>query len=157
MADKIILEIKPLQGINSLVFGNTRQEAEAAFGKPDEKETIESGDGQYKTEVWHYWSKGFSLFFDENVEYKFTCVEIDNHSATIWETPLFNLKEQEIIDLFKGKGYKEIDTEMHEWGEKRVSFDDALVDLYFENNKLVSVNYGVLSNNEDNKMLIFPN
>ncbi|MEW6469513.1 MAG: hypothetical protein AB1458_11335 [Bacteroidota bacterium] len=157
MADKIALEIKPHVGINDLLFGKTRQDAQSAFGKPDETETIESGDGEYKTEVWHYWKKGFSLFFDENVDYRFTCVEIDNRSATIWETPVFMLSETEIIDLFKSKGYKDIDSEVHEWGERRISFDDALVDLYFENNKLVSVNYGVLNDGNENRLMIFPN
>ena len=154
---KILLEIKPLQGINTLLFGKSRIEAEKIFGIPEETESIESGEAEYKTEVWHFWSKGFSLFFDENAEFNFTCAEIDNKSAMLWDTEIFVLSEGNIIDLFKSKGYKEMDSEMHEWGEKRVSFDDALVDLYFENNKLVSVNYGILSDSSDKKMIIFPN
>lgn len=153
----VVLEIKPKEGINDLLFGKTRAEAQVLFGKPDETEKIESGVAEYKTEVWHYWSKGFSLFFDENVEYKFTCAEIDNRNATIWEMPVFLLSEKEIIDLFLSKGYRDMDSEVHEWGEKRVSFDDALVDLYFENNRLISVNYGILSDTNDSKMIIFPN
>ena len=154
---EILLEIKPMEGINSLLFGKTKQDAEIIFGKPEEIETIESGVAEYKTRVWHYWTKGFSLFFDENVDFKFTCAEIDNKSAMLWDAEIFILSEKNIIELFKSKGYKELDSEVHEWGEKRVSFDDALVDLYFENNKLISVNYGILSDSTDNKMIIFPN
>jgi hypothetical protein len=152
----ILLQIRPHEGLNKLLFGTSRQEAELAFGKAEETESIESGDGDYKTEVWHYWTKGFSLFFDENVNYKFTCVEIDNKEADLWGKKIFSLSEPEIILLFKSKGFKEIDSEVHEWGERRLSFDDALVDLYFENDTLTSVNYGVLGDTPD-KILIFPN
>ena len=151
------LEIIPCEGLNKLQFGTSREEAEGLFGMAEEKEMIESGDGDYKTEVWHFWSKGFSLFFDENVSYRFTCAEIDNNKAELWGNPIFDLTEGEIISLFQKKGFREIDSEVHEWGEKRVSFDDALVDLYFENNKLVSVNYGVLSSEDERKIVIFPN
>jgi|ERR1051326_3100704 hypothetical protein len=152
-----ILEIKPNTGLNSLTFGATREEAGHAFGKAEETESIESGDGDYKTEVWHYWQKGFSLFFDENAGYKFTCAEIDDREAVLWGKKIFSLSEQEITGLFKKNGFSQIDTEVHEWGERRVSFDDALVDLYFENGKLISVNYGILSSSGDDKILIFPN
>lgn len=152
---QILLEIRPHEGLNSLLFGTSREEAEAVFGKAEETESIESGDGDYKTEVWHYWKKGFSLFFDENVDFKFTCAEIDNRDACIWGQHIFDMKEEEIISLFKNKGFSDIDSEEHEWGERRLSFDDALVDLYFENNKLVSVNYGIPAH--ENKIVIFAN
>ena len=59
------------------------------------------------------------------------------------------------MDLLTNKGYKDIDTETHEWGEKRVSFDDAQVDFYFENGELISVNYGIFL--DQPRMYIFPN
>jgi hypothetical protein len=152
-----LLEILPHEGLNTLLFGTSREDAEDHFGMAEETESIESGDGDYKTEVWHYWNRGFSLFFDENVGYKFTCAEIDNREALLWGEKLFTLSEEEIVALFRNKGFREMDSELHEWGEKRISFDDALVDLYFENNRLVSVNYGILTNTGDNKIVIFPN
>jgi hypothetical protein len=36
------------------------------------------------------------------------------------------------------------DTEQQEWGEKRLSFDEAGLDCYFENNKMISINFGVI-------------
>ena len=33
------------------------------------------------------------------------------------------------------------ETEQHDWGEKRLSFDEAHIDFYFEKNKLISINY----------------
>jgi hypothetical protein len=46
--------------------------------------------------------------------------------------------------LFEDKAYKEIETEVHEWGEERLSIIDAMVDFYFEDSKLISINFGKL-------------
>ena len=34
---------------------------------------------------------------------------------------------------------------MHEWGEKRVTYEDLNIDFYFENNKLAAINYGKIA------------
>ena len=70
-------------------------------------------------------------------------------------TKLFNLREKELIDFMKLHGYGLSDSETHEWGEKRVSFDSAGLDCYFENNKLVSANFGVVEGNDN--FYFFPN
>jgi hypothetical protein len=147
-------EIRPREGLGKLKFGATMQDAETCFGAAEEVENLE-GEGDYKAIVWHYWNRGFSLFFDEGGKQTFTCVEIDNDEAMLWGERIFDMEEEDIIELFKTKGFKEIDSELHEWGEKRVSFDDALVDLYFENGELVSINYGIFE--EDPKIIFFPN
>ncbi|MCE3278396.1 MAG: hypothetical protein K0S44_587 [Bacteroidetes bacterium] len=59
------------------------------------------------------------------------------------------------IDLFKSQNYTLYETEVHEWGEKRLSFDDANIDFYFERDKLTSINYGKPLN--DQPILILPN
>jgi hypothetical protein len=148
-------EIKPGEGLGGLKFGSSMEEAEKCFGQAEEVEDLE-GEGDYKATVWHYWERGFSLFFDESGKQTFTCVEIDNESALLWGARIFEMSEADIISLFKKKGYKEIDTEVHEWGEKRISFDDALVDLYFEHGELVSINYGVFDNSQPG-IIFFPN
>lgn len=146
--------IKPKEGLGELPFGAGTKEVEKYFGPPEEVENIED-DEECTTKVWHYWSRGFSLFFNEEGDEIFTCVEIDDENAVLWEKEIFKMKEKEIISLFRENGYKEMDSEVHEWGEKRVSFDDALVDLYFEDNSLVAINYGIVP--EDKKFVIFPN
>jgi hypothetical protein len=149
-----IFEIKPKEGLGRLKFGATMADAESCFGAAEEVEELE-GEGDYKATVWHYWERGFSLFFDEGARKAFTCVEIDNEDAELWGLRVFDMKESEIITLFEEKGFKEMEAEVHEWGEKRISFDDALVDLYFENGKLVSINYGVF--NDQPGIIFFPN
>jgi hypothetical protein len=129
-------------------------EAEHTFGKPEETELLDDIDDCQAT-VWHYWDDGFTLFFDEHDNRFFNCAEIDNPSTLLWGQKVFSMNEKQIIQLFKTKGFIRFETEQQEWGEKRLSFDDANIDFYFEKNKLCSINYGKPSQNSS--ILILPN
>lgn len=148
-----IFEIKPVLGLSDLLFGASMAEAEKVFGKAEESEFLDDIEDCQST-VWHYWEQGFSLFFDEKSQQIFCCVEIDNEDVILWGQKIFDFSEKQIIDLFKSKGITEFETELHEWGEKRLSFDEANIDFYFEKNKLSSINYG---KSEMDLPLILPN
>ncbi|MGZ4034119.1 MAG: hypothetical protein ACXVPU_06430 [Bacteroidia bacterium] len=150
----ISLEIKPVLGLSNLLFGASMAEAEKVFGKAEESELLDDIEDCQST-VWHYWDNGFSLFFDENDNQLFCSVEIDNKDVILWGQKIFSLNEKQIIELFKKKGITVFETEVHEWGEKRLSFDEANIDFYFEKNKLSSINYGKAEN--DSTFLILPN
>lgn len=150
----IQLEIKPGVGLSGLPFGATMSEAEKHFGKAEEVELLDDIDDCQAT-VWHYWKSGFTLFFDEQNQQHFNCAEIDDQDTLLWGQLIFLLNEQQIIDLFKSKGFTVYETEAHEWGESRLSFDHANIDFYFEKNVLCSVNYGKASHNPST--LILPN
>jgi hypothetical protein len=149
-----IPEIKPCVGLSNLPFGAAMSDIEKTLGKPEETEVLDDLEDCQST-VWHYWEQGFSLFFDENNSQIFGCVEIDNQEAVLWGKKIFTLSEKEIIALFKSKNYPQYETEVHEWGEKRLSFDAANIDFYFEKNKLTSINYGKSLSNP--QILILPN
>lgn len=136
------LEIKPLVGISDLPFGATMEDAEKIFGRPDDTQLIDDIE-EYCTTVWHYWEGGFTLFFDENNNKLFNSVEIDSDAtAQLWGKNVFDLKEKYIIELFSENGITLYESEQHDWGEKRLSFEQANIDFYFEKNKLISINFG---------------
>ena len=116
------MEIKPGIGISTLLFGMSMAEVEMELGKPEEIVKLDDIK-EFQSTVWHYWDNGFSLFFDEQDNKRFCCVEIDNSDTSIWGKNIFTLNENQIIELFKTKGIFHYETEMEEWGEKRVSFD----------------------------------
>lgn len=148
-------EILLLKGFCNLPFGTGKEAAVLHFGEPEEIQNLTDDILNNNSLVYHYWEHGFSLFFDTNKNQAFCSVEIDNKETLLFETRLFTLKEKEIVALMKQNGYDMTDSEHHNWGEKRVSFDSAGLDCYFENNKLVSVNFGVLE--PDNNFYYFPN
>ena len=143
-----------MEGIGALRFGASPDEVLRCFGPCDESEELDTA-GEHKSMVWHYWDRGFSVFFDVASGNRFSCVEIDDDSAQIWGKRIFEMKEAEIKTLFQSKGFRDLDEEDQDWGEKRVSFDDALIDFYFEKDRLISINYGV--HLADTKDVIFPN
>ena len=156
MPDKSIsLEIKPLESFGGVTFGMSMEEVECFFGKPAEVEKMGSEAEAYQSVVWHYWEEGFSLFFDDIDQKHFTCVELDNPEAILWGEKIFLMKEEDLVSLFKKHGCEKLEIEEEEWGERRIGFDDLLVDLYFEEDQLVAVNFGVFI--EEKKFVIFPN
>jgi hypothetical protein len=148
-------EIKLLTGFCALPFGANKENAVLMFGEPEEIQNLTDDILDNSSLVYHYWDNGFSLFFDTNKNQVFCSVEIDNKDAVLFDTKVFTLREKEIVALMKQNGFALSDSEMHQWGEKRVSFDGAGLDCYFENNKLVSVNFGILE--ADTNFYYFPN
>ena len=136
-------EIKLLRGFCNLNFGQFVTDAELLFGVPEESVVLEDDILNASSYVMHYWDQGFSLFFDNHKNKVFNSVEVDNPDALLFNEKVFTLKENQLIALLKLNGYPLTDTEHHEWGEKRISFDDANLDCYFENGRLVSINFGV--------------
>jgi len=144
-----------MTGFCSLPFGAGIEQAVLAFGEPEEVQNLTDDILNNNSLVYHYWDNGFSLFFDTNKNQSFCSVEIDNKEAVLFEKQVFSLREKEIVELMKQNGFSLSDSEMHQWGEKRLSFDSAGLDCYFENNRLVSVNFSVLET--DNNFYYFPN
>jgi hypothetical protein len=97
------------------------------------------------------------LFFDHSQTPFFSCAEIDNPETLLWNVKVFNLNEEEIKELMRSMAFFKIDIEVHEWGEKRISFDDALMDFYFEEGKLKCINYNAEFDTSNNNILILPN
>lgn len=137
------VELKVNEGFDGVAFGASMEDVRAAFGDPEETEMYDE-DEETDVVIWHYWDKGFSAFFEQEAGFNFSCVEISNTKATAYGKGLFTLSKAEISDLFTAQGFKELETETHEWGEERLSVIDAQADFYFEDNKLVSVNIGKL-------------
>ena len=132
-----------LKGLGALKFGEGIKRAIALYGEPDEREELFDELLNEKSVVCHYWDKGFSLFFKDDKEKTFNCAEVDNGKTILFDKPVFTLNEKQITDLFKKNGFTLTESEQHTWGEKRLSFDDAFADLYFENGKLTSINFCV--------------
>lgn len=147
-------KIQPLIGFSGLLFGSKPSQATQLFGEPEEKEEIIEELFDDHSMVYHYWKLGFSLFFNCNNQMAFTCAEVDSNGS-LFDKEIFKLKEKEIIELFMQNGLKPSEPDFQELGEKRISYDEIQLDLYFDNYKLSSVNFGLFP--EDSTYIYFPN
>lgn len=145
----------PLKAFNNLAFGCTPLEFKAVFGEPDEIEELNDIVFNDNATVYHYWELGFSSFFTKGPPEIFTSIEIDCKDTLMFGKRVFEMNEKDLVLLFKENNFQLSESEKHDWGEKRLSFDDACVDLYFSNGKLTSINYGV--NTETQSFHYFPN
>jgi hypothetical protein len=138
------LEIKPLVGFGELKFGTDQSDVENYLGEPEEIEDLPGEADESDAEVWNYWEEGHTVFFDKELDNKCSCFDTDNTEAILFGQKVFEMNEKQIIELMQSNGYKELDTEDEEWGERRVSFTDAVTDFYFEDDRLISISWGVL-------------
>ncbi len=141
------MEILLLDGLDDLKFGDMPDNVEKLLGKPDEIENLgDEADEDLDTILWNYDKEGLSVFFEGKNNHVLSCFETDNRDVTLFGKKVFEMSEEEIIKLMNQEDLTQIDSEVEEWGEKRVSFDEGLIDFYFQDNKLVTVNWGVFVN-----------
>ncbi|OQX81268.1 MAG: hypothetical protein B6D64_02170 [Bacteroidetes bacterium 4484_276] len=150
----LTLNIRPLEGFGELEFGTNKEEVTKYFGEPNEEE-IFSDEEDGDTLVYHYWDKDVSAFFENLADPVLINLETDNPDATLFGKHIFTLKETEVKELMKANGYSEIDEELMESeefdNEKRVSFDDAMMDFFFEEEMLTAVSWGVFLDEFDDE------
>jgi len=131
------------EGFDNLKFGLSMEEVRAVLGDAEETDMYDE-DEETDVVIWHYWDKGISIFFEQEAGFRFSCAEVNSPETIVWGKNVFTMNREELKALFTEHNFKEIETETHEWGEERLSIIDAMVDFYFENGKLLSVNFGKL-------------
>jgi len=139
MSIQIILK----KGMGDIHFGCTPEVVRALLGDPDEVEELESAvDGVVESIVWNYPDSGLNFFFEaSNGEPSLSTIESDNLDTVVFNAKIFNLTKDSIIDLMKENGYSDIDEDDETWGEHRVTFDDAQIDFYFDDQELTLVSW----------------
>ena len=90
-------------GFGSLKFGAKMSDVTSYLGEPEE--IINSGETPNNVTVWHYWSRGYSIFFDERDSYVFGSISIQDHSMSLYGKKIFNLSIDDIKELFLKNGY----------------------------------------------------
>lgn len=134
-------------GIGKLKFGATMEEIEELMGEPEEIEESDEED-EFEHQAWNYWEEGYSLYFDKEDDYRLSCIETANPETTIFGQKIFDLDLNEIKELFAQNGLKDPETEKLETGETRLSYEREMIDMYFDENKLIAINFGVFINDD---------
>jgi len=136
--------IQPLKGYGEIPFGMTLDETVKLLGMPDFYEELSDMEETGNRSIFYeYEELETNIYFEGVTKSVVACFETENMEATLYGEPVFDLTKEEIIDMMKEHGFKELEEE-NEDDELRVSFEDALIDFFFEDEMLTAVSWGVL-------------
>lgn len=146
-------EIKIGIGLGDIKFGMTRDELKKLAGEPTEIDTFNaSGDeDEYLTESWHYDDDEFSVSFDEEDNWKLTTISSSSENSVLGEK-LIGKKIDDVLSFLEkmGLGENELeDLSDENINQKLVSYLRASLNLWFENDILSEIQWGVLWSDED--------
>lgn len=136
-------------GMGPLRFGTSMDEVRTLVGEPEEIDESEDDD-EFEHQAWNYYEDDhlLSLYFDREDDFRLSCIETDNPSLRLFGEPIHDRPIEDIRQLMQqnGQGHAEIET--MEGGEVRLSYEKAMIDLYFEEGRLQFVNFGVFINDD---------
>ena len=146
---EMIIRLK--HGLGKLEFGMSIDDVINMLGQANYQEDIQDDDC-FTSTMLSYDSNDINLFFEGNGSSSILSdIEVENPEATLFDTYIFKLNQQQIIDLMKSHDITDNDINYDsELKETCLSFEKVNLDFYFDDNKLVVVNYGVLVSDEGN-------
>jgi hypothetical protein len=136
--------IQPLKGYGEIPFGMTLDEAVKLLNMPDFYEELNDMEETGNRSIYYEYDElETNIYFEGVTKSVVACFETENMEATLYGEPVFDLTKEEIIDLMKKQGFKELEEETED-EELRVSFEDAMIDFFFDEDELTAVSWGVL-------------
>ena len=136
--------IKPLKGYGEIPFGMTLDETVKILGMPEFYEELSDMEETGNRSIFYeYEELATNIYFEGITKSVVACFETENEEATLYGEKVFDLNKEAIIVLMEEHGFKELEEE-NEDDELRVSFEDALIDFFFEDDMLMAVSWGVL-------------
>ena len=136
--------IQPLKGYGEIPFGMTLDETVKILNMPDFYEELSDMEETGNRSIFYeYEELETNIYFEGVTKSVVACFETENEEATLYGEKVFNLNKEAIIVLMEEHGFKELEEE-NEDEELRVSFEDGLIDFFFEDDMLTAVSWGVL-------------
>lgn len=133
-----------LEGFDDLNFGITREYFLERYPECSDFEILEEEE-ELKIEGVQMESLKNTLYFEgDETQMLFTACDTENKDALLFGEKIFTKSEKEIIEIMANHKYTNYESEIEEWGEKNISFINAMVDFYFNEGKLTSVSWGIL-------------
>lgn len=142
--------IEPLKGFGTIPFGMSLDDAVKILGMPDFYEELNDMEETGNRSIYYQYDKlDTSIYFEGITKSVAACFETENEDAVLYGTKVFDLSREEVIELMHENGFTELEEE-EEDGEHRVSFEDALIDFFFDGKQMTAVSWGVLVDDQGN-------
>lgn len=144
-------EIKIGKGLNTVLFGISRDTFKKQMGEPTEIDAYDAGedDNEYLTEAWHYDNLEISASFDEEDDWRLTTLSTSADYATLNGKKLIGLTVEELKEVVAPLELEEPEVEELEDKQTLVSYLASCINFWFENGKLSEVQWGVQWKDED--------
>ena len=142
--------IEPLKGYGEIPFGMTLDEAVKMLGMPNFYEELNDMEETENRSIYYEFDDlKTNIYFEGITKSVVACFETENENATLYGKKVFDLDQNAVIELMKAQGYVELEQETED-GELRVSFEDALIDFFFDEEGMTAVSWGVLVDDQGN-------
>lgn len=142
--------IEPLKGFGDIPFGMSIDAAVKILGSPNYYEELSDMEETGNRSIYYeYEDLETNIYFEGITKSVAACFETENEDAVLYGTKVMDLSRAEVIELMRENGFKELDEE-DEDGEHRVSFEDAMIDFFFDGDKMSAVSWGVLVDEQGN-------
>ncbi len=136
--------IVPLKGYGEIPFGMTLDDTVKLLNMPDFYEELSDMEETGNRSIYYeYDAIQTNIYFEGVTKSVVACFETENKAATLFGKKVFDFKKDEVVKLMKDNGFKGMEEETED-GELRVSFEDAMIDFFFEGDKISAVSWGVL-------------
>ena len=136
--------IMPLKGYGEIPFGMTIDEAVKILNMPDFYEELNDMEETGNRSIYYEYDElATNIYFEGITKSVVACFETENEVATLYGQKVFDLKKEDVVKLMKDNGFKELEEDTED-GELRVSFEDALIDFFFDGETMTAVSWGVL-------------
>ena len=142
--------IEPLKGFGEIPFGMALDDAVKKLGSPNFYEELSDMEETGNRSIYYEYEEiATNIYFEGITKSIVACFETENKDAVLYGTKVLELSRAEVIVLMQDNGFKELEEE-DEDGEHRVSFEDAMIDFYFDGDKMTAVSWGVLVDDQGN-------
>lgn len=136
--------IMPQKGYGEIPFGMTIDETVKLLNMPDFYEELSDMEETGNRSIYYeYDAIQTNIYFEGVTKSVVACFETENEAATLFGKKVFDLKKADVVKLMKDNGFKELEEETED-GELRVSFEDAMIDFFFTEDKMTAISWGVL-------------
>ena len=142
--------IEPLKGFGDIPFGMALDDAVKKLGNPNFYEELSDMEETGNRSIYYEYEEiDTNIYFEGITRSVVACFETENEEAILYGTKVFELSRAEVIVLMQDNGFKQLEEE-DEDGEHRVSFEDAMIDFFFDGDKMTAVSWGVLVDDQGN-------
>ncbi len=136
--------IQPLKGYGEIPFGMTLDDTVKLLNMPDFYEELNDMEETGNRSIYYeYDDIQTNIYFEGITKSVVACFETENEAATLFGKKVFDLKKVDAVKLMKDNGFKDVEEETED-GELRVSFEDAMMDFFFDGDVMIAVSWGVL-------------